>query len=211
LAYEQICDVTADPSTAPDDVEPGDNCPDLFSVDVAAGESFLDADFCFTFDTTPPVITVPADFEVDAISPLETPVTFTTTATDAVDPNPTIVCNPASGDLFALGDTIVNCTATDNAGNEDSDSFVVTVVVTTSTFDGFIEKIPSMNIHQGTENSLISKINSASDSFENGNSDVAENKLGALINQINAQDGKKLTSVQADLLREYAQALIDNI
>ena len=43
------CEVTVDPATAPDDKEPGDNCPDTFNVDVAAGESFLDADFCFKF------------------------------------------------------------------------------------------------------------------------------------------------------------------
>ena len=47
LADGASCEVTVDNSTAPDDKEPGDNCPDAFNVDVVGGESFLDADFCF--------------------------------------------------------------------------------------------------------------------------------------------------------------------
>jgi len=46
------CNVTVDETTAPDDTEPGDNCPDSFNVDVLAGAAFLDADFCFKSLTT---------------------------------------------------------------------------------------------------------------------------------------------------------------
>jgi len=41
------CEVRTVPSTAPDDVEPG-VCPTKFQHRFAAGESFLDDDFCFT-------------------------------------------------------------------------------------------------------------------------------------------------------------------
>ena len=41
-----VCDVTVDVGTAPAGKVPG-NCPTTFSVDLAAGASFLDADFCF--------------------------------------------------------------------------------------------------------------------------------------------------------------------
>ena len=35
----------------------GDNCPSIFNIQVEAGESFLDADFCYTnSDSEPPVI-----------------------------------------------------------------------------------------------------------------------------------------------------------
>ena len=40
------CVVTVDPTTAPDDKVPG-MCPQKFEVALSAGESFLDADFCF--------------------------------------------------------------------------------------------------------------------------------------------------------------------
>ena len=43
-----------------------------------------------------------------------------------------LVCVPASGTQFAKGDTQVNCTATDAAGNEGSASFTVSVVDTTA-------------------------------------------------------------------------------
>ena len=51
---------------------------------------------------------------------------------DAVDGqdiplDPTTDCNPPSGSVFPLGDTIVTCTATDGAGNIGTASFTITV------------------------------------------------------------------------------------
>jgi len=49
------CEVTVDDTTAPDDMEAGE-CPASFSsIAVTAGESFLDADFCFKNANTPPI------------------------------------------------------------------------------------------------------------------------------------------------------------
>lgn len=73
-----------------------------------------------------PEITVPADITVEATSPGGAVVTFEVTATN----NATIVCTPPSGSLFALGQTTVSCTAT-NDGGSDTDTFKVTVVDTT--------------------------------------------------------------------------------
>jgi hypothetical protein len=78
-------------------------------------------------DTTAPAIQVPADMTV----PAGTPVTFTATATDAVDGTDPVTCAPASGTTFAAGQTVVTCTAQDAAGNQAaSQSF--SVFVTTS-------------------------------------------------------------------------------
>ena len=41
------CTVKLDPATVPADKSPGTNCPTKVDVELAAGESFLDADFCF--------------------------------------------------------------------------------------------------------------------------------------------------------------------
>lgn len=57
-------------------------------------------------------------------------VSYPATATDLVDPSPSVECTPASGSLFALGATTVTCTATDAAGNTSTGSFTVTVVPT---------------------------------------------------------------------------------
>lgn len=82
-------------------------------------------------DTTPPVLTVPANITTEATSPAGAVVTYTATATDNADPAPTVSCSPASGGTFALGTTTVSCTATDASGNSSTGSFLVSVVDTT--------------------------------------------------------------------------------
>jgi hypothetical protein len=79
-------------------------------------------------DTTPPVLTVPAQAAVTATSSAGAAVSYTASAadeTDGVMPPP--ACSPASGSTFALGTTPVACTATDAAGNTASGQFPVTV------------------------------------------------------------------------------------
>ena len=83
-------------------------------------------------DTTPPVLAVPSGVTAEATSSSGAAVTFSATATDDTDPNPTINCNPDSGSLFALGNTTVSCTATDASNNTSAPStFTVTVRDTT--------------------------------------------------------------------------------
>ena len=80
-------------------------------------------------DTTAPTLTVPASFEIFSPDPAGMAVTFTATATDAVDPNPTVTCTPPSGSSFAPGATTVSCTAADASGNTSTaKTFTVTVV-----------------------------------------------------------------------------------
>jgi hypothetical protein len=82
---------------------------------------------------TAPELTVPADMNVEGNATGGATVTFAATAVDAEDdPDPTPVCTPVSGSLFALGATTVDCTVTDAGGLEDDGSFVVTVVDTTA-------------------------------------------------------------------------------
>jgi hypothetical protein len=54
---------------------------------------------------------------VEATGPEGRIVDYKSTATDTVDGNLTTVCNPKSGSMFALGQTRVECTANDKAGN----------------------------------------------------------------------------------------------
>lgn len=82
-------------------------------------------------DTTPPVLTLPADMVVEATGPGGATVTFTATAVDDVDGPVAVVCTPASGSLFPLGVTTVNCTASDSSSNVAHGSFHIGVVDTT--------------------------------------------------------------------------------
>ena len=69
-------------------------------------------------DTTPPVLTVPADIETGATGVLTVVALGTASATDLVDPSPVIANDaPAS---FAVGTTLVTWTATDSSGNSSS-------------------------------------------------------------------------------------------
>jgi 2',3'-cyclic-nucleotide 2'-phosphodiesterase / 3'-nucleotidase / 5'-nucleotidase len=78
-------------------------------------------------DTVAPVLTVPANMTANATSAAGAIVNFAPTATDTVDLTPLVACLPASGSVFPIGPTTVNCTATDDSTNVDSDSFTVTV------------------------------------------------------------------------------------
>jgi hypothetical protein len=78
-------------------------------------------------DTAPPVITCPQDINVDCTSPSGAPVNFSASATDVLDPGPTIECAPAAGSTFPVGVTLVTCTATDASDNSSFCTFTVTV------------------------------------------------------------------------------------
>lgn len=82
-------------------------------------------------DTTKPTLTVPGDLTAEATSSSGAVVTWSASATDAVDGSPAVACSGAgglaSGNTFPLGVTLVGCTATDVAGNQDDKQFQVTV------------------------------------------------------------------------------------
>jgi Ca-activated chloride channel family protein len=81
-------------------------------------------------DTTPPVITCPADVTVEQKSAAGTVVPLTAaTATDICDANPTITSDELA--IYPLGTTTVTFTATDNAGNSATCTTTVTVEDTT--------------------------------------------------------------------------------
>jgi hypothetical protein len=98
----------------------------------AAGNSSKPASFTVAVrDLTAPRFDLPnSPFTASAIDFNGGPVRFTATAHDAVDGSLAAQCDPSSGDTFPLGRTRVTCTATDNAGNKGTDSFVVRVVDT---------------------------------------------------------------------------------
>ncbi|MEW6210211.1 MAG: HYR domain-containing protein [Acidobacteriota bacterium] len=80
-----------------------------------------------TAETTPPVITCPANITVTATTPGSTSVVVNYPAPTATDncAVQSVVCTPPSGSAFPLGSTTVTCTATDSAGNSASCSFTV--------------------------------------------------------------------------------------
>ena len=78
-------------------------------------------------DTTPPVITVPAEITVIATGPLGSVVTYSVSAIDNVDGAITAICTPPSGTTFPIGTTAVVCSATDTHDNTATAEFDINV------------------------------------------------------------------------------------
>ena len=90
-------------------------------------------------DAAAPDLAVPGDMTVRATSAAGALVTFTATATDAVDGACPVTCTPASGSVFRLGTTTVTCTASDKSGNKATASFRVTVTGSAAVVPAIIE------------------------------------------------------------------------
>lgn len=85
---------------------------------------------------TPPALVLPANMTVEATSAAGAVVTFQSavTASDAQDGDLSddVVCDPASGSTFPLGETTVECSVTDSGGMDASGTFTIKVVDTTA-------------------------------------------------------------------------------
>ena len=68
-------------------------------------------------DTTPPVVSVSGSLSARRHRRLAPSVTFSASAVDAVDGALAASCAPASGSVFPIGSTTVNCVAIDRSGN----------------------------------------------------------------------------------------------
>jgi hypothetical protein len=82
-------------------------------------------------DTAGPVLALPTEVNAEATSASGAVVTYTATATDAVDGPVAIECTPASGSHFAMGATEVTCSASDLQGIITTGTFTVNVRDTT--------------------------------------------------------------------------------
>jgi hypothetical protein len=186
-------------------------------------------------DTTPPTLTVPEDIVVEATGEQGAEVTYTVTAEDNVDGSATleedgttvtqddvggdvdISCEPASGTTFPIGETTVECSATDEAGNTGTASFTVTVNPPPATptpkqvIDELISTIQNLdNVPESVKTSLTAVLNEVlnilSDNIPNNDESVCRT-LDAFINQVNANERSDttLTPDQADELRTQAE------
>lgn len=84
-------------------------------------------------DTTAPMVSNLPNLIIEASSSAGTIVSFENpVATDLVDSEVSVVCNPTSGSIFAMGETRVLCTATDDYANQATTSFKINVQDTIS-------------------------------------------------------------------------------
>jgi hypothetical protein len=113
-------------------------------------------------DITPPTITVPDDFVVNATGPEGAVVTFEATADDDVDGISPADCDPASGSTFAVGVgglknhvTTVTCTKTDAAGNVATPvTFEVTVLGARDQLTSLRQRVQNSSLNERTRATL---------------------------------------------------------
>jgi hypothetical protein len=172
----------------------------------AAGNS-ASASFVVTVrDVFAPVLVVPDDIAVDATTPAGAVVMFTVTASDNVDPSPTISCDHQSGETFPIGATTVTCTTRDAAGNiSDPKTFSVTVASAAQQTVATFDLIAGFGLPPETEQALTVKLEQA---LTAPNSLSGCNELGALINTTRAQlRSGRLTAAQADAIITATQQI----
>jgi hypothetical protein len=73
------------------------------------------------------------------------------------------------------------------------------------------DDVLDLDIPAGTENSLLSKLDAALQSLENGNENAAGNILNAFIQAVSPQSGKMLTVEQAEALIAAALEILDDL
>lgn len=117
------------------------------------------------------------------------------------------VCDP-DDDNDGLIDEIDACPFQDSSGlDADNDGCI-------DTFEGLVEVInslPDSELPDELKSSLISKIENALHLVDKGADKAAVNVLNALVNQISAQEGKKIPPETAEMLTQYALNLIVQI
>jgi hypothetical protein len=158
-------------------------------------------------DTTPPVVTVPANITANATSPSGAVVTYTATAIDIVDGAVTPSCQPASGSTFPIGDTTVLCTAKDAHGNSSTATFTVHIRGAEEQLDTLLVAVTGV----GPGASLANKLMLIQSYVAANNTAAACDALTGFINEVNAQAGKKITAVQAASFISQAQAIEDTL
>jgi hypothetical protein len=147
-------------------------------------------------DTTPPILQVPSGIVVDATSPQGAVVTYSVTATDNADPDPAVACSPASGSIFAIGSTVVSCTATDDTGNSAAATFTVMVrgaAEQLAALRGEVALLPDEKVGR----SLGGKLRDASNALAAGQKSKACSRLAAFIAEVQVHAGMKIPAATA--------------
>lgn len=154
-------------------------------------------------DVRPPRLGLPRAITVNATSPAGASVTYSASATDDLDPAPSIVCVPPSGAIFPIAVTNVSCTATDAAGNSAMGSFDVRVKGADEQIVDLIAKTASYLRLPTLSASLRAALLSASSTLLSGNKPLACAALSFYIDVVAGQAGRTLTGAQAaDLITD---------
>lgn len=140
------------------------NCTATDSDTNTASDSFT----VTVTDSESPVLTVPANIEVNATGTDGADVTYTASATDNSGAVP-VSCVPPSGSTFPVGTTTVTCTVTDASNNSVSGSFTVTVLGADDLLAQLHDDTIDLVTNSGAERALVATVDQAIQASNNGN------------------------------------------
>jgi hypothetical protein len=202
-------DTDPDPEiTFTDVVTPG-SCPAEYEITrtwVATddtGNTASAAQSISVVDTTPPVLTVPADITVSSSDGTDPAVTGQATAEDAAGDVTITYTDTQTGDVITR-----TWVATDDCGNLAQAAQLITIEADQPTVDDLIGEVESLELPNGIENALTSKLHNAVRDISDGLYAEAQDKLEAFINQVEAQSGKKIDAGDADDLIALAMSIL---
>jgi len=174
----------------------------------ASGNTAAAAQTVTVADREPPVLSVPADFTVNATSPSGAVVSYVASATDNVAGVVPVSCSPVAGSGFAIGTTRVTCMAADPSGNQASATFRVTVLDAPAQLANLAQRIGGLGLlPSGIATSLTAKLDAALAAVNAGDVATACTKLQDFINETRAQAGKMIPMTDATLLVTEAERI----
>jgi hypothetical protein len=136
-------------------------------------------------DEEAPVLSVPADFAVNATMPSGAVVTYAIQASDNVGVT-AASCDRASGSVFPVGYSEVHCSARDAAGNVTLKNFGVQVVDAHQQVQTLMDFVISLNLPNGSQNPLVNQLRAA---YRDGSDPAVCTKMDDFIHMVGVKDG----------------------
>lgn len=137
-------------------------------------------------DNTVPIISCPASITLEPTCPSGAIATYTAPVGTDNCPGATTArtAGLASGSVFPIGTTTVTHTVTDASGNTASCSFTVTVLTPQAVIQSLITSVNASSLTGTQKNGLLAKLNAALSAINNGQQNVACNKLSEFVNNV---------------------------
>jgi hypothetical protein len=174
------------PGVPAGNVFPVGNTIVTYSATDAHGNTGSATQVVTVIDNTNPIISCPANQIIEPTCPTGAVGTYSTpTATDncAVQ-SINRTAGPASGSVFTFGTTTVTHQATDIYGNTASCSFTITVLTPQQVIQNLQAAVSASSLTGTQKNGLLAKLSAALQGLNNGQTNVACNKMAEFNNSV---------------------------